>query len=353
MSSLLLAGLLVGTTPGVEAAVFPPVVITDASQMEVPAPWLAAFTRVLRSGAHDIFRERRWSIIEGGALNLALAAAPPRPIRSGPAHRKAASRLELNAWISPRIHRHLDGCRVEVFLMFEGDDEPQGSFRRSLTPCSLDGLVAAASVIPAALLEGPRQPWPVTVPLSATRVPDLHVRGLPDVPAVGVATSTVPQALEPSLAQYRQRAVLAFEDERGVLRFVRNGELLGECGLRRAVAAPISASTHSFCHGNDWVWAFLGVPVGGFVAWISYPDFEQGNLHGFVGFTAGVLGAVTSATLAAALMKFGTDPGEGRYLASSLELRALARGGNTRLRAELGLSEAEAKLALEPLRQGQ
>lgn len=356
---LFLVGLALGATPAPSAAVFPPLVLIDASQLEVPPPWLAAFSRILAAESNALFRERRWTLPKPGAVQLALDAFPPaltRPARdasversAGPAHRAAATKLGLSRWISPRIERDLESCSVAVFLMAAERDRPERSFRRRLAPCSLDGLVAAAHAAPGALLEGPRHPWPVATQLTQAPLPDLHVRSLPDVPGVGVGTSTVPQPLGEALLQYRRRAVLVFEDEDGVLRFARDQELLGECGLRRAVAAPISDATHTFCHGNDWVWAFLGVPVGGFLAWISYPDFEQGNLHGFVGFSAGILGAVTSATLAAAQMRFGTRPDEGRYRASELELKGLARRGNTRLRAELGLSEAEAQLALESL----
>lgn len=235
-------------------------------------------------------------------------------------------------------------CTLTVSLRRRRDNTEVGRGSGRAEPCDLDGARLLIESATARAAVGPRRPAATTAPLALTTLEDLDIPDLPDVPYYDVPTSTSTQPpLDEALRRYAQGRIVVFEDG-DTLRFARNDVLLGECGLRQALGAPVPDRVHSFCHGNLWVWAYVGVPVGGALAAVSYPELEQGNLAGFVGFAMGLVGAVTSAALATAFMEFGTDPRDGRYATDTAVLIDLAEDGNTRLRRELGLSRTDLDL---------
>ena len=262
----------------------------------------------------------------------------------------AARALGADAWTEARIERRAGalGCRILTTLRGAPEGAVLREARATLERCGPDALELQAEILADRLGVGPRRAPPVDAPLSSSPVPDLRIHDLPDVKLRAVRTATTPRRfpLDRALRVYRARAIAVVEDDRGRTLFVQDGRPLGECGLRQVVDAPLPPAVREHCEGNDWIWALLGVPAGGVLAAVSFPDLEGGNLHGFVGVSTGLVVASASAILGLAASRRGHAPDSGAYLTDDDALARLARAGNARLREELELSEAEIRAGL-------
>lgn len=316
----------------------------------IPSGFRLAFSSELERWASTHLMERGWGFVGSSAAS----------VESG--------RPEVTHVIRSRILRELGGgCRLKVSFQRMADAKAE-TRTGSLKPCALDGLLLWAETSARALFTGPRIAAPVTAPFTTQFVPDLNIASLPDITLRAVPEASWhrsspvrvgPVPVEPTQRSRRgqvpfgraQRAYAAsaihvFKDHGGRTRFAKDGVLLDECALRRATNAAIPSDVHTFCSGNDWVWALLGVPAGGLLAYASFPEFEQGNLHGVAGTTLGITAAIATGVLALSMMRFGHSAESGEYHSRPQDLKRLAAEENRRLREALGLSEAETQLPL-------
>lgn len=310
-----------------------------------------AFGQRLRTAAGRRLVERGFVVIRHETTLRALSSLGGRPCPPAGCGRLAAERLGATHFVRSLLRR-LEGdvCLAQVDLHIAPSGTSLRSLEARVDPCDLDGLLVQADGLGGRLGEGPRHQPPVGLPLTSAPLPDIHLADIPEIVfRDAVRTATTPSGarqfpLDRALEHYRSQSIQIFRDENGGVRFARNGELLGECALRRAVSAPISPETDEFCEGNGWAWAFLGIPAGGLLVWASAPQLDQGQLAGFVGVALGLITAVTSGALAATRMRFGHADASGEYRSSFAELERLARSSNRSLRRELGLTEAEVGL---------
>lgn len=281
-----------------------------------------AARRVLTAEVHraaaEVLTERGLTIIEKPDL----------------ACRQCGALAHSGLWVGGSVSASKEGCRIELSGS-AGAEEVE-------VPCEPERLLPAARALARRISAGARVRSAARPNLSGLPLPDLHVFSISDLwspsrPLPATATAAADRAL--ALAEYRQRSIRRALDEEGRVVFARGARSLDECQLRQAVRVHITREQQVFCSGNAWIWALSAVPIGGLMAAQSWSSLERGELIGYFGVGAGLIGVAAGAVLGTAFPRFGHGPHE--YLTPKSRLEALADDYNARLREELGLAESD------------
>jgi hypothetical protein len=305
------------------------------------------FSSELGESAGAVFDWRRWEIAPIADVERAVSESDEECTSPGCRGRVAAM-IGATHWMESTLtDLGKKVCRAEVRLYELPSNVLARSEIKDVRPCISDNLVAAALELGQKIAEGPRAPVQVTLNLT-----DLEVRSI-DIPDVGevrkIHTATAAKTrrgyeLDRALEIYRAQHMIIVEDQ-GETFIARNGKLLTECDARLAASAPLPTEIREYCFGNDWDWAWLGLPAGGLIALGSFSGFQDGDLMGVVGFTIGLGSAITSAALAIALNENEKKPEAHVYVSSPEDLAVLVDKANDELRRTLDLTEAEVELA--------
>ncbi|MEQ9501964.1 MAG: hypothetical protein RIT81_34140 [Deltaproteobacteria bacterium] len=306
-----------------------------------------AFGAELGVAASEVLDWRRWFVIPDADLAEAIAEGTINGecqddlcfaeigVRAGATH------ALISSLVAPRPNT----CRVNVTLYDLLGAEVISEVERAVAPCSDDNLLSTASDIGRTIVDGPRAPVRVTLNLTPRTLPTVDIPDVPDVPRYIVDTSSRTDRvfeLERALQIYEEQHMYVFDSDDGETFYIaRGGRLLSECDARRVASAPRTPEITEFCDGNDWEWAWLGVPFGGVVMLGSYGNFLDGGFVGVIGMGIGGILTVTSAALAIALNVDKKDPRDGTYYSSRKQIEAIVKDSNAGLRKQLDLTEAE------------
>jgi hypothetical protein len=315
---------------------------------------LAAFTRDLHREAASVFKWRRWSVPSQRFIDKALDEwGGTAKCLDARCYDAIARNLRATHWLAARVVEAPKGrCFATVVLedLLEGERDFRAQKR--IDPCTVDNALAAARDLAREAAKGPRAPILVTQSYTALSVPSIGVPSPPDLE--GLHTTTVARerkelGLDRALALYKQRHLIAFsqelyDDEWGTF-VARNGRLVDECTVRKAAGLEIDDDLETFCEGNNWEWAWLGVPVGAVVSIGSVQGLRQGTAPGVLGFVFGVIASTVSAALALALNVDAAEPEDGEYWSHWTELERMVAIGNRALREKLDLTAAEVEAA--------
>lgn len=317
-----------------------------------------AFTEELHAEARRTFQWRRWSVPTEAAVDKAVAEWGGRSkCIDARCYDGLAVKLEASHWLAARL---VEAPKKRCFATVVLEDLQEGSrdFRaeRKIEPCNIDNAVLVARELGREVSAGPRAPVRVTHSFTDLGAPSIEVPSIPSIEALPTATSTTPQrkkerelGLDQALSIYKKRHLIAFnqeiDDGEWHTLVARDGKLVDECSIRRAAGYPVDDELETFCKGNNWEWAWLGVPVGGVVAIGSFRGLRQGSAPGVLGFVFGTIASIVSASLALALNVDAADPAQGEYLSHWRLLEQMVTDGNERLRTQLELSAAEVEAA--------
>ncbi len=263
-----------------------------------------------------------------------------------------AIKLQATHWLAARlVEGPKRSCFATVVLedLLEGERDYRA--QRKIAPCTIDNAVAAAQDLGRQVARGPRTPIRITESFTDLAAPSLSIPSLPDLKSL--ATSTTPRdrkdlTLDRALGVYKRHYLIAFSqelDDDWHTFVARNGKLVDECTVRKAAGLEISDALDEYCHGNNWEWAWLGVPVGAVVSLGSIRGLQHGTAPGVLGFVFGALASLVSGTLALALNVDSADPKSGEYWSHWLDLERMVETGNEELRRKLHLSAAEVEAA--------
>lgn len=314
---------------------------------------LHAFTSALHRSAEERFRWRRFDVTTRAEVDAGIdELGGPAQCLDARCYDALTERLGGSHWLAALLSEQDDGsCLATVVLQDHVNDTRAHRVEREIRPCTTDNLVAAGLSIGRTVADGPRAPVRVTLDLTELSPRSVDVPDVPDVELL--ATSTAPPkrgelTLEEALSLYKRRYVYLFDQEldAGHATFVaRDERLIGECALRRAAGAPIDEDLETFCEGNDWEWAWLGVAVGGVVSAASFRGLRSGSAGGVLGFVFGAMTGAISGALALILNEDAADPSEGEYWSHPRELQTMVEIANARLRGTLDLTAAEVEAA--------
>lgn len=337
-----------GPAVAIFPAYTPPLV---AGRSTVDEQRVRAFGAQLATAAGKVFAWRRWTIVPDTELADAIEATTV----DGPCqddlcyarigHRVGATHAMIASLIAPREGT----CRARVAYYDLASAALLEHVDRVIAPCSDDNLLAVSSQIGQTLADGPRAPVRVTLNLTSRTIPVLDIPDVEEVPRYIVETSTRTDRvfeLERALEIYEQQHMFVFDSDDGDTYYIaRGGRLLSECDARRVASAPRPDAMTEFCDGNDWEWAWLGVPFGGLVMLGSSSSFDDGGFVGVVGMGIGGIVAIASAAVAIALNVDAKDPRDGEYYSVRAEVEAIVKSANEKLREQLDLTEAEVLVA--------
>jgi hypothetical protein len=315
---------------------------------------LTLFTQELHTFARERFLDRGWLVAPAEDVRRAIGARGGRAsCLDARCYADVSRKVGATHWLAARLVEGNDQrCAASVVLESLSDGRRLARIERSLRPCTADNLLVTAREIGLEIGAGPKVPVHVTLDLTDLEVgtaPDLP--DIPDVEVLATATATRARGklgLDRALAIYERRHLILFDHDTGedVLTLVaQNGALVGECAIRTSAKLPIDRELEKFCEGNNWEWAWLGVPVGGIVAAGSVRGLQEGTAPGVLGFVFGAIAAAVSATLALILNADAADPEDGEYWSHPIELEAMVAEANARLRSRLELSAAEVEAA--------
>lgn len=314
---------------------------------------LRAFTRALQTAARERFRWRRFRVAAESDVEAEIAKfGGPGQCLDARCYDGVTDRLGGSHWLAALVvEREAGVCLATVVLEDRRNRARAHRVEREVSPCTTDNLVAAGRGIGRAVADGPRAPVRVTLDLTDLSPPSV---GIPDVPEVELlATSTAvlqrgELSLDEALSVYKRRYLYAFDQELrdGTRTLVaRDQRLIGECAIRRAAGAPIDDEIEEFCDGNNWEWAWLGVPVGAVVSFGSFRGLRSGSAPGVLGFVFGTMTGIISGALALILNEDAADPEEGEYWSHPRDLEAMVETANARLRETLRVTAAEVEAA--------
>lgn len=307
----------------------------------------AAFGAELGSAAGEVLDWRRWFVVPDKELAEAIADGTVNGecqddvcfaeigVRAGATH------ALISSIVAPRPNT----CRASVALYDLLKAEVAAEVDRIIEPCNDDNLLSVAADIGRTIVDGPRAPVRVTLNLTPRDIPVVDIPDVADVPRYHVDTSSRTDRvfeLERALEIYEEQHMFVFDSEDGETFFITRGKrILSECDVRRVASAPRPPEIAEFCDGNDWEWAWLGVPFGGVVMLGSWGDFLDGGFVGVIGMGFGGIMAIASMATAIALNVDKKDPRDGEYYSSRAEIEAIVKASNANLRKQLDLTEAE------------
>ncbi len=307
----------------------------------------AAFGAELGRAAEEVLDWRRWFVVPSAELAEAIADGTANGecqddlcfaeigVRAGATH------AVVSSLVAPRPNT----CRATVVLYDLLKAEIASEVDRMIEPCNDDNLLSAAADIGRTIVDGPRAPVRVTLNLTPRDIPVVDIPDVSDVPRYHVDTSSRTDRvfeLERALEIYEEQHMFVFDSDDGDTYYItRGGRLLSECDVRRVASAPRPPHIAEFCDGNDWEWAWLGVPFGGIVMLGSYGDFLDGGFVGVIGMGFGGIMTIASAAVAIALNVDKKDPRDGEYYSTRAEIEAIVKESNANLRKQLDLTEAE------------
>ena len=315
---------------------------------------LRAFTRELHDEAARAFQQRRWSVASRRSVDKAIQEWGGRTkCLDARCYDRIAPKLGASHWLAARLVE-APGKRCFATVVLEDLLAGERDFRaeEKIEPCTIDNVVAVARQLARDASAGPRAPVRVSQSLTDLGVPSIELRVLPDLETL--KTSTTPRerkelGLDQALAIYKQRHLIAFnqelEENQWHVLVAQDGKLVDECTIRKAAGLPIDDDLETFCEGNHWEWAWLGVPAGGLVAAGSFRGLLRGSAPGVLGFVFGTLAAVVSGSLALALNVDASEPDEGEYWSHWTTLQRMVEAGNEELRAKLDLTPEEVEAA--------
>jgi hypothetical protein len=315
---------------------------------------LRAFTRELHSEAARVFQERRWSVASRSSVARAIRAWGDKTrCLDARCYDPVAKKVGATHWLAARM---IEAPEQRCFATVALEDLIQGkrTFRaeQKIEPCTVDNAVAVARELARNVAKGPRAPVAVTESFTDLQAPSIELLSIPDVEAI--ETSTTPRAheelgLDRALAIYKKRHLIAFsqelEEREWHVLIAQNGQLVDECTVRKAAGLEIDEALETYCEGNHWEWAWIGVPVGALVSIGSFRGLLRGTAPGVLGFVFGAIAAVVSGSLALALNVDAAELDEGEYWSDQRTLEGMVEIGNRELRKKLDLTAAEVEAA--------
>ncbi len=312
----------------------------------LPPATISAFAEEFSESGQRNLRFRGFSIVSEAESGRALVKAQEGACSGSQCTLTTARSFGATYYVTVKLSRpSASQCIAEAYFVALKSGYSSRDISKDVSPCTGDRLLSTAQDLGLELTHGPAIGPEVTVSLTPRTVPNIAIASIPDISRHYVETSTKGRrggiALSRALQIYQDRYVTQFHDSEGQFRMAQRRRLIGECALRRIAAEPLGEEILEFCEGNSWIWASLGVPAGVLVAWASYPELEQDSMAGFLGFTLGALGAVTSGVLALTYTKFSHSPEEAKYYSPPRELSKMVFKANRQLRKDLGLSEAD------------
>ena len=334
------------------AAVVLPTVRPADADAEPSDARLVAFSDELLDAAEEMFEWRRIRVTSKAELDKALEAMELEgPCADAACSAAVARRVRATHAVRGELLGTPGGpcvARVELYDRLVNDTTRR--LERKIEPCSDDNLLGAAADLGRQIADGPRAPVEVTLELTRLDVPTLDVPDIADVSPY--VTSTVAKDrkafdLDRALEVYTAKHMVVFEDDaRPNTYFIaRDRRLLTECDARRAASAELPENIREFCDGNDWEWAWLGVPIGGLLSWVSLGSFQEGEFLGVLTFATGTVTALTSAALAILLNENAKDPEDAEYYSDRAAIEEIVERNNRELRRTLELTDAEVGVA--------
>jgi hypothetical protein len=315
---------------------------------------LRAFTTELHNQAAAAFKWRRWAVPSLRRVSKSIDDSGGRSsCLDARCYDQVARRLGASHWLAARV---VEAPKRRCFATVVLEDLLQGQrdFRaeKRVEPCTVDNLVAAARTLAKEASTGPRAPLFATHSFTDLSVPSLELPPIPEIDRL--STTTVARerkelGLDRALMLYKRRHLIAFsqelEEDEWHTFVARNGKLVDECVVRKAAGVQVDDELDTYCNGNHWEWAWLGVPVGAVVAIGSVQGLRSRSAPGVLGFTFGTLAAVVSGVLALALNVDAAEPEDGEYWSHWTELERMVEMGNEALRMKLELTPAEVEAA--------
>lgn len=331
-------------------ALFPTHVREPPGGLAALAPsFTQAFSDELLDAAAAVFAWRRFELVPDEELLGALAREAE--CQDSSCYGRLALELGANHWVaSALIRAGEDLCLTRVVLFDVLREQTIRQLERDLRPCSANNLLVAAAELGQQIADGEQAPAAITLRLTPLPVAHLDIPDVSEIARHAVDTSTRARtsglSLERALELYRDQHMFIFESDDGRDYYVvRNGKLLTECDARRAATAPLPDELRDYCDGNDWEWAWLGLPAGGLLMLGSSSGLQEGDTVSVFGFGLGLITAGVTTALALLLNEDAKSAEDARYLSGREAMERLVENANAQLRRTLDLSEAEVVVA--------
>lgn len=323
----------------------------------------AAFQRHFAEQVTRLLTARGFELVPSEAADAALTrAGSGGPCRDTGCLSRATREVRASYWAASLLVAEPQHCSARGVLYAV---EAQAVLRRRdeyAAPCTAENLLNVARAVGQAVAEGPNVPKIANLALTPRGLPELNIGDVPDVRVTRVATSTIPRHTDYGLALelYRKHHLVLFDDLNQHKYFLaQDGKLITECQAWQAAwqahhaeldvpqvaQGPLPAELRAHCYGNNWEWAWAGVPVATLIAWGSWGKLTEGELSGVAGFFVALVGASVSAGLALTQDEDAKAPEDADYLGSREELEAMVASANAALRRRLQLSDQDVWMA--------